>query len=289
MNINEQDVSRIVREVITKMGNAVPQVSPVSGVSSSNSGLYDRMGDAIAAAKNAQKTYVSMGLSMRRKAVKAMREVSRRDVEPLARLTVEETGMGRVDDKVTKILLAADKTPGVEDIQAEVFTGDGGLTLVERGPFGVIGAVTPSTNPAPTIINNAISILAAGNSVVFAPHPAAKQVSLDTINILNEAIISVGGPANLITAMKAPSLDGAQEMFTHPDVKVLIATGGPGVVKVIMQSGKKVIAAGPGNPPVVVDSTADSFAAADAIIRSASFDNGVLCTAEKEVLMADGA
>lgn len=286
MDINEQEVSRIVREVISRMDTSAP--SPVMGASSNGTVLFERMSDAVEAAKRAQKIYASMGLELRRKVVEAMREASRRYAEPLARMAQEETGMGRADDKVVKNLVAANKTPGVDDLQPEVFTGDRGMTLIERGPFGVIGSVTPSTNPSATVINNSICIIAAGNAVVYAPHPAAKKVSQETMKILNDAILSAGGPANLITGMIKPTLEGAQEMFTHPDVKLLIATGGPAVIRVIMQSGKKVIAAGPGNPPVVVDSSADPHIAADSIISGASFDNGVLCTAEKEVLLADG-
>jgi propionaldehyde dehydrogenase len=195
--------------------------------------------------------------------------------------------MGRWEDKVQKNLLAAQKTPGVEDLHPVAYTGDHGLTLEERAPFGVIGAVAPSTNPSSTIINNGISIIAAGNSVVFAPHPAAKKVSLRCIQILNEAIIKAGGPANLMTTAAKPSIEEAQKLFKHPKIKLIMVTGGPGVVKAAMACGKKVIAAGPGNPPVIVDETSDLEHACDSIIKGASFDNGVLCTAEKEIVAVE--
>jgi propionaldehyde dehydrogenase len=256
---------------------------------SAGSVLYKTMPEAIAAAKAAQEKFKGMGLELRRKVIEAMRIAARGQSESLAKLAASDSGMGRWKDKVKKNLLAADKTPGVEDLQPVSYTGDRGLTLVENAPFGVIGAVTPSTNPTSTVINNAISIIAAGNAVVFAPHPAAKRSSQETIKCMTDAIVSAGAPADLITAMSEPSLEGAQILFSHEDIKVLLVTGGPAVVEAAMKSNKKVIAAGPGNPPVVVDETADIQNTVDSIIDGASFDNGVLCTAEKEVLLTDKA
>ena len=286
MDINEQDISRIVREVMRRLENP-PDSKDDRGEIPSSGILFDTMEEAIDTAVRAQEKFISLGLALRRKAVKAMRDAAGKQAEYLAKLAAEETGMGRWEDKVRKNLLAAEKTPGVEDVEPEVFTGDRGLTLVERGPFGVIGAVTPSTNPTSTIINNSISIISAGNSVVYAPHPAAGRSSQESMRILTEALLSAGAPPGLITGMKNPSIEGAEVMFAHPATRLLIATGGPAVVRVIMKSGKKVIAAGPGNPPVVIDETADPVLAAESVISGASFDNGVLCTAEKEVLLSN--
>ncbi|MEA3506608.1 MAG: aldehyde dehydrogenase [Elusimicrobiota bacterium] len=285
MDITREEISKIVREVVSRLeesGSPAP-------VPSGGSVLYETMPEAIAAAKDAQEKFKGMGLQLRRKVIAAMREAAAREAENLAKSAASETGMGRWNDKVKKNMLAADKTPGVEDLQPAAYTGDRGLTLVENAPFGVIGAVAPSTNPTSTVINNAISIIAAGNSVVFAPHPAAKKSSQEAMICLSEAISSAGAPANLITAMSEPSLEGARILFTHEDIKVLLVTGGPAVVAAAMKSNKKVIAAGPGNPPVVVDETADIKKTVSSVIQGASFDNGVLCTAEKEVLLTDGA
>lgn len=286
MDIDKQEVSKIVREVVNKI-----EQGDSSGVPSINTGgstfLFDTMEQAISKAKEAQKQFADMGLELRRKVISEMRKVARENAESLARSAHSETGMGRYPDKIEKNVMAADKTPGVEDLSPVTYTGDDGMTLVEKAPFGVIGAVTPSTNPTSTVINNAISILAAGNAVVFAPHPAAKECSQEAINILNEAVIEAGGPGGLITAMAEPTLEGAQVLFTHPDIRVLLVTGGPAVVEEAMDSNKKVIAAGPGNPPAVVDGTAKLDRAADSIIKGGSFDNGILCTAEKEVLVTD--
>ncbi len=285
MDINKEEVSKIVREVVSRL----EQDGPVSSPSAGGSVLYETMPEAIAAAKSAQEKFKGMGLELRRKVIEAMRVAAREQAETLAKSAAAETGMGRWEDKIKKNLLAADKTPGVEDLQPVAYTGDRGLTLIENAPFGVIGAVAPSTNPTSTVINNAISIIAAGNAVVFAPHPAAKKSSQEAMKCLSGAIKSAGAPADLITAMSDPSLEGAQILFTDEDIKVLLVTGGPAVVAAAMKSDKKIIAAGPGNPPVVVDETANIKNTVDSVIDGASFDNGALCTAEKEVLLTDDA
>jgi len=286
MEFNERQVSEIVREVVRKLQNE--KIVPVSSGTANGGIFFNSMEEAIAAAKEAQNKYKEMSLEARNGIIEAVRKTARDNAQSLAKLAHEETGMGRWEDKVLKNLLAADKTPGIEDLRPEAYTGDKGLTLVEKAPYGVIGAVTPSTNPSSTVINNAISILAAGNAVVFAPHPAAKKVSLETMRLLSEAVEKAGGPSCLITGMKEPSIEGASVLFTHPDIRVLLVTGGPAVVNKAMESSKRVIAAGPGNPPVVVDETADPHKTVDSIISGASFDNGILCTAEKEVLLANG-
>ncbi|MBN2407528.1 MAG: aldehyde dehydrogenase EutE [Elusimicrobia bacterium] len=288
MNVDEKQISDVVREIISRMEKE-KGVSYGPAASSGDGVLFQTMEEAILAAKEAQRKLRDTDLETRKRLIDAMRRVSLKEAQTLAKMASRETGMGRWEDKVLKNTLAAEKTPGVEDLRPEAFTGDNGLTLVERAPYGIIGAVTPSTNPPSTIINNSISIIAAGNSVVFAPHPAAREVSQYTMQILSDAIAASGGPRGLITAMKTPSIEGAQTLFTHPDIRILLVTGGPGVVAAAMKSSKRVIAAGPGNPPVVVDETADFEKAVDSIIRGASFDNGILCTAEKEVLLADGA
>jgi acyl-CoA reductase-like NAD-dependent aldehyde dehydrogenase len=135
-------------------------------------------------------------------------------------------------------------------------------------------------------------MLAAGNAVVFNAHPSAKQVSRYTVELLNRAVIGAGGPANLISAVADPTIESAQELMRHPRVRLLVVTGGGAVVKAAMQSGKRAICAGPGNPPVVVDETADIEQAARDIVRGASLDNNIICTDEKEVFVvrsvADG-
>ncbi len=288
MDINRDEIASVVKEVIERLEKETLLFSEPGEVSLSDAVLYDSMEGAVSAAKKAQKEFSTMSLGTRQKIIKAMRKAAVSGAEELARNAERETGMGRWEDKVKKNLIAADKTPGTEDLQPVAYTGDRGLTLVENAPFGVIGSVTPSTNPTSTVINNAISIIAAGNAAVFAPHPAAMQCSQKCMQILSSAAVSAGAPKGLITAMRKPSLEGAEVLFTHPDIRLLIVTGGPAVVEKAMKTDKKVIAAGPGNPPVVVDETADPAKTVDSIIKGASFDNGILCTAEKEVLLAGG-
>lgn len=286
MEISPEKIREVVKEIVERMTKEEAKLPEVK-IGVGDLGVFPNVEEAIEAARIAQRELFRESLEKRGKYIEAMREASIREAESLARLAWEETGMGRWEDKVQKNLLSAQKTPGVEDLHPTAYTGDHGLTLVEMAPFGVIGVVTPSTNPATTIINNAISIIAAGNSVVFAPHPAAKKVSLKSIQILNEAIIKAGGPANLMTTVAKPSIEEAQTLFKHPKIKLILVTGGPAVVKAAMGCGKKVIAAGPGNPPAVVDETADLEHACDSIIKGASFDNNVLCTAEKEIIAVE--
>ena len=247
--------------------------------------LCDTAEQAVAGAKAAQAQLKEMSLEQRGRLIGAMRRAAMENVQYLSELANRETGYGRVEDKIAKNRLAIEKTPGTEDLTADAMSGDFGLTLVERAPFGVIGAITPSTNPTSTVINNSISMIAGGNAVVFNPHPAAKNASAETMRILNEAIVSAGGPQNLICTVKEPTLESGKVIMEHKDIPLLAITGGEAVVRVAMKTGKKVIAAGPGNPPVIVDDTALIPQAAKDIVDGASFDNNVLCIAEKEVFV----
>ena len=186
-----------------------------------------------------------------------------------------------------KHLLVADKTPGTEDIVSEARTGDNGLTLTEMAPFGVVGAITPSTNPSETVICNSIGMIVAGNGVVFNPHPGAIATSNYAVDLVNRAVKSAGGPEVLVASVVKPTLDTANVMYKHPLIKLLVCTGGPGVVKAVLSSGKKAIGAGAGNPPVIVDDTADIEKAAKDIIDGCTFDNNLPCIAEKEVFVFD--
>ena len=177
--------------------------------------------------------------------------------DALAREAHEETGLGRYEDKVLKNQLVTEKTPGTEDLQPQAVTGDDGLNLTEPAPYGVIAAITPTTNPTSTIINNTIAMLAAGNAVVFNVHPNARRVSCHNVALINKAIVAAGGPRNLITCIANPTVESAQALMKHPGIRLVVVTGGGGVVQAAMSSGKRAICAGPGNPPVVVDETAD--------------------------------
>ena len=284
-NVSEEQIRRIVQEVVSRVVAGSPANFSEGG--SGRGGVFPTVDEAVAAATSAQKALVAGTLEERRKIIEAIRQVIRAKAEESSRMTVEETLMGRVDHKIRKHHAAADLTPGVEDLVATSWTGDHGLTVVEMAPYGIIGAVTPSTHPVPTMVNNSISIIAAGNAVVFNVHPAGKKVSAWAVRHLNEAITRAGGPANLITMVENPTIESAQQLFTHPGVRVLLVTGGPGVAKAAMASPKKAIVAGPGNPPVVVDETADIDRAARDIIAGGSFDNNLLCIGEKQVFVVE--
>jgi propionaldehyde dehydrogenase len=292
MALTEQQIRQITDDIVrelsgklnTSTAKTAPAASPVHAAPVVTSRwLCDTAEEAIRNAKTAQKQFAEMSLEKRGELVAAMRKAGIDNAEYLAKLANEETGYGRVADKVQKNLLSARKTPGIEDLNTQAYTGDNGMTIIEQAPFGVIGSITPSTNPTSTVINNSITMIAAGNAVVFNPHPAAKRASQETMRLMNEAIVSAGGPATLVTTVKEPTLESGQAIMTHKDISLLSITGGEAVVKVAMKTGKKVIAAGPGNPPVIVDDTADIKDAAKKIVDGASFDNNVLCIAEKEV------
>ncbi|HRY29278.1 MAG TPA: aldehyde dehydrogenase [Elusimicrobiota bacterium] len=297
MEFKEQEIQSLVQEILKRLetGSVRPGAgpsAPSAPAAGTNPCVFSSIDDAVSAAEKAQAVFQDMGMDFRRKLIEAMREAARRNAEKLSRLACEETGMGRVEDKIVKNVLIADKTPGVEDLQpVSAFTGDNGLTLVEYAPFGVVAAVAPSTNPSSTIVNNSICILSGGNSVVFAPHPAAKKCCQETMRLLDEAIRSVGGPAGLITTFEPISQEGTKALLSHPRIRCSVVTGGPAIVKVAMGAGKpqKLICAGPGNPPVIVDEYADFSRCARDIISGASFDNCVLCTGEKEVIVTAAA
>ena len=248
-------------------------------------GIYPDLDSAVTAARRAFRSLDELTLEKRFAIVAAMRATMRSNAELLATMATEETGLGRAEDKVKKNLLVIDKTPGPEILQTSAWTGDRGLTLVERAPYGVFGVITPSTNPTSTIINNAIGLVSAGNAAVFNVHPGAKRVSAYQIQLLNRAIASAGGPADVLTAMAEPTVESAQALMKHPGIRILLITGGGAVVKLAMASGKRAICAGPGNPPVVVDETADIDLAGREIVFGGSFDNNIICVDEKEVFV----
>lgn len=287
MSISEEELRKIVAEVVK---NLAPQAEAAPAASSGGP-VFDTVDQAVNAAEAAQPVFQDLGLEAREKIIAAMRETSRTNARRWAEAAVAETGMGRVADKVLKNLVSADNTPGVEDLRAVAYTGDKGMTLIEYAPFGVVAAITPSTNAVATIISNAIGILSAGNSVVFSPHPAAKGCVADAVRLLDKAIVAAGGPANLITTIAKPTQEATKQLLCHPKGRMNIVTGGPAIVKVAMTAGKacKTIAAGPGNPPIVVDETAVFPDCASEIITGCGFDNNVLCIAEKEVIVTEAA
>jgi len=251
-------------------------------------GAFRDLDSAVAAARAAFEALDKLTLAKRDQIVANIRKWSLQESDSLAYAAVQETGFGRYEDKIIKNRLVANKTPGPEVLRAEVKTGDGGLSLFEYAPFGVIGSITPSTNPIATIINNTISMVSAGNAVVFNVHPSAKECSIRTVDVINRAIIEAGGPENLIVTMAEPTQESAQALMVHKGIRLVVVTGGAGVVEAAMKSGKRAICAGPGNPPIVVDETADLEQAGRDVVLGASFDNNIICTDEKETFAVAG-
>jgi propionaldehyde dehydrogenase len=281
--IDNSQVEQIVREVVnnlfTASGTSTLKTAVVNA--SSGDGLYDSIDDAIKAAKAAQRKFIDMGRDVRFRIVDAIRKDSLAAKERLAKMEVEETKMGRVQDKITKNEVGALFTPGPEDLVVRTYSNENGTITIEGAPFGVIGAITPMTNPVPTIINNTIAMISAGNSVVYLPHPSAHNCTVEIFKIVHNAIVRAGGPPNLITAAKTSKIENAATVFKSPDIDLIVVTGGPGIVRLAMKSGKRVMGAGPGNPPVIVDDTADLLKAAADIVTGAAFDNNILCNEEK--------
>ncbi len=283
-NLTEAEIREVVSQVLNKV-TAAPAATFDSTQYAGKKfvGVFDDMNDAIAAAQVAYKAVRAMSVEKREQLITEIRRLTRAEAHIMAEIGVKETGMGRVDHKTAKHMLVADKTPGTEDIVSAAKTGDFGLTLVEMAPFGVVGAITPSTNPSETVICNSIGMIAAGNGVVFNPHPNAIATSNYAVDLVNRASKAMGGPEILVCSMKKPTLESAAIMQSHPLIRLLVCTGGPGVVKAVLSSGKKAIGAGAGNPPVIVDDTADIQKAGKDIIDGCTFDNNLPCIAEKEV------
>ena len=279
MLVNENLVQEIVQEVMAKM--------QIEDDVQKSHGVFNDMNEAIAAAKKAQAVVRRMSLDQREQIITNIRRKTRENAEVLARMGVNETGMGNVGHKILKHHLVADKTPGTEDLHTTAWSGDRGLTLIEMGPFGVIGAITPCTNPSETVICNSIGMIAAGNTVVFNPHPQAIKTSIYALNLINEASIEAGGPDNVACTVAKPTLESSNIMMKHPDIPLIAATGGPGVVTAVLSSGKRGIGAGAGNPPALVDETADIRKAAEDIVNGCTFDNNLPCIAEKEIVAVD--
>ena len=307
MQINESQINAIIDRVVANLNQQTDRpnlhIPPLLATTASASrkkggeggfsdtkdsltypGVFEDIDQAIVAAQQAFLDFRDISIDRRKKIISAIRNICRENIKNLASQAVEETKLGRYEDKLKKNELAIEKTPGVEDVFPQAFSGDYGLSLQEPAPFGVVGSITPCTNPTETIICNGIGMIAGGNSAVFNPHPTAKKTSAYVVSLLNKAIISEGGPPNLLTMITNPTIDSAQYMMKHLGIRLLVVTGGPAVVKQAMSSGKRVVAAGPGNPPVVVDETADIEKAGKDIVAGSSIDNNIVCVIEKEII-----
>ena len=285
MQATEELIRNVVEQVLTRMGSAeLPP--PVNGRGyTGRFGVFTCVDQAVAAATDAFEQLSKRTLEDRKRIIDHIRRISIEQSVELGTMEMEETKIGRLVHKIEKLKTLGERTPGVEFMRSEVFSGDHGLAVIEHAPFGVIGAITPVTHSLPTITGNAVSMIAGGNTLVVNPHPSGKRVAAEGVRRFNEAIYRDLGIDNLICVIAEPTIESADAIFNHPGIKLICVTGGPAVARAAMKASKRAIVAGPGNPPVVVDETADLDRAAKAIIQGAAYDNNLLCIAEKEVFV----
>ena len=284
MQISETLIRDVVSQVLAEVGRA-PVVSGGSLIG--RHGVFHDANEAVQAARASFEQLQTMTIEDRKKIIGHIRRISIEQCVELGTMEMNETQIGRLEHKIDKLKTLGMLSPGVEFMRSEVFSGDHGLAVVEHAPFGVIGAITPVTHSLPTITGNAVSMIAAGNTVVVNPHPSGKKVAAEGVRRFNKAIYDDLGIDNLICVMAEPTLETADIIFKHRDVALICVTGGPAVARAALNSGKRAVVAGPGNPPVVVDETADLDRAARSIIQGAAFDNNLLCIAEKEVFVVN--
>ena len=286
LHISEAELERIVRSVVSELTGGGQSKTAAGRVVNGQCRTVDEAVDAAAAAFKALSAHT---LEDRKRFIEAIRTIGLKNKALLAKMAHEETHLGRYEHKIAKNETACNLTPGVEILEPKAFTGDHGLTVHEWAPFGVVAAITPVTNPSSVILNNAICMMAAGNATVLNAHPSAKVCSMKTVELINQAVVAAGGPDNVMTGVLEPSIETGTALMTHRKVDMVVATGGVAVVRAALRSGKRVVAAGPGNPPVVVDETADIPEAAKCVFEGASFDNNILCVGEKAVVCTEAA
>jgi len=279
--IDEQLVVKVVGEVLARLKSG----APASASGPAKFGVYEDMDSAAEAANRSFIKLREGGMTARKKAIAVIRKLCVQKAKEWGELEFAETKIGRLDHKIEKLLICGDLVPGVEMLDRMAFSGDSGLTIIDFAPWGVIGAVTPSTHSVPTLTGNAINMIASGNAVVYNTHPAAAKCAAVAIREYNQAIFAETGIPDLLATVIKPTLETFDAMCKNPHVKLLCVTGGPAVVAAAMKTGKRAVCAGPGNPPVVVDETADLDNAARSIIQGASYDNNLLCIGEKEVFV----
>jgi aldehyde dehydrogenase len=286
MQVDEKLIRNVVEQVLTRLGNNGNGAPVAGGSFQGRFGIFTDVDQAVSAAREAFERLSRRTLEDRKRIISHIRRICVDQRVELGTMEMEETKIGRLEHKIDKLIGAAG-AQGVEFLQSQVFSGDHGLAVIEHAPFGVICAVTPVTHSLPTIACNGICMIASGNTVVFNPHPSGRRIAAEGVRRFNEAIYRDLGLDNLMCLIAEPTLDTASALFKHRDVNLICVTGGPGVARAAMQQAKRAIVAGPGNPPVVVDETADLDRAARCIIQGGAYDNNLLCIAEKEVFAVE--
>ena len=311
--VNESLIRDVVAEVLGKLGNTatataksapapMPAPAPKSNSSDNTNarkyssataslrgkfGVFQDANEACAAADEAYQQLSKAGVAGRKKVVELIKEICFAKADEWGRLEFDETKIGRLDHKIEK-LQGQRGIPGVEFfLNPYSLSGDHGIMLEEYAPFGVIGAVTPSTHSIPTMACNIISMVSAGNAAVFNSHPGAYKCAVTAARFFNQAIHRELGIENLACIVEPPTLESFSAIGKNENVRLLCVTGGPAVVKAAMASGKRAVCAGPGNPPVLVDGTSCLDNAAKCVVFGAAYDNNLLCIGEKEVFVLE--
>jgi acyl-CoA reductase-like NAD-dependent aldehyde dehydrogenase len=239
-------------------------------------------------AREAAREFMELGQPEVDRIVAAMARAGAADARRLAEIAVEETGIGNVEDKVVKNCFG---TQVVHDYMSGLpsvgIIGDEDGILVVAEPFGVIVAVTPTTNPTSTTMFKSLIALKGRNVVVFAFHPRAQKCSVAAAEVMRSAAVSAGAPPNCVQWVTEPSVEATGALMKHPDVAMVIATGGSSMVKAAYSSGHPALGVGPGNAPVYVERTADLEMAVRDIIVSKTFDNGTICSSDQTVIFDD--
>ena len=236
--------------------------------------MFDDVKEACAAAQDAFEQLKTKGIAGRAKVVEIVKALCTEKAAEWGKFEFEETKIGRLEHKIEKLQIVK-LVPGVEWIKPYGLSGDHGITMEEHTPFGVVGAVLPVTHSVPTLSGNVINIVAAGNAVVFNPHPGGARSAALAVRTYNEAIFAALGIENLVCTVEKPSLESFDALTKNEFIRLLCITGGPAVVGAAMKSGKRAICAGPGNPPVLVDGTGClKKAARDVLQRLASHQPG---------------
>ena len=304
--VSPQVIAEIAKEVVARLrvqlqpapptpapaarvpGQRTSSQEGVTRAATARDGVFATVDEAVNAAYEAQRKVAAMSLAERGRLIDIICRICNDRREELGRMELEETKVGRLDHKILK-LTNMRFVLGVDALHTEARSNETGVCIIEHAPWGVIGMMLPVTHSVPTMASNAINIIAAGNTAVFGPHPSGAKVAQYALQLWNREFERELGVTNVVTTVVEPSLEAAEQIFHHPKVALLCCTGGAAVAQAAAKTGKRVIAGGPGNPPVVVDETADLDRAARCIIEGAAFDNNLLCIGEKEVFVVASA